>query len=115
MIFFSIRIEKSKPSHYSEHSYGFQEEEVWLPPGRNEINLRHGIRGKHALLEVNNQNGVPEQVQSLIDMGFSREICVEAMQAEEGFLDAAIEYLLNKPLPQLQQSLEGGVEEQTGP
>ena len=54
----------------------------------------------------------PEHLQSLLDMGFPRERCVEAMQAVGGSLDAATDYLLNNPLPPLQQSLGGGVGEQ---
>ena len=50
----------------------------------------------------------PEQVQTLMDMGFPRERCVEAMQAVGGSLDAATDYLLNNPLPPLQQSIAGG-------
>ena len=64
------------------------------------------------MLEMSNKDGVPEQLQSLLDMGFPRERCIEAMQAEGGSLDAAIDYLLNNPLHPLQQSLGGGVGEQ---
>jgi E3 ubiquitin-protein ligase HUWE1 len=53
----------------------------------------------------------PEHLQTLMDMGFPRERCVEAMQMVGGNLDAATDYLLNNPLPSLllqqQQSLGG--------
>jgi len=50
----------------------------------------------------------PEHLQTLMDMGFPRERCVEAMTAVGGSLDAATDYLLNNPLPPLQQSLSTG-------
>ena len=50
----------------------------------------------------------PEQVQTLMDMGFPRERCVEAKQAVGGSLYAATDYLLNNPLPPLQRSIAGG-------
>jgi len=50
----------------------------------------------------------PEHLQTLMDMGFPRERCVEAMTAVGGSLDAATDYLLNNPLPPLQQSLPSG-------
>ena len=43
----------------------------------------------------------PEHLQTLMDMGFPRERCVEAMQMVGGNLDAATDYLLNNPLPPL--------------
>ena len=42
-------------------------------------------------------------------MGFPRELCVVAMQAIGGRLDAATNYLLNNPLPPLQKSLGGRI------
>jgi len=50
----------------------------------------------------------PEHLQTLMDMGFPRERCVEAITAVGGSLDAATDYLLNNPLPPLQQSLAAG-------
>ncbi len=53
----------------------------------------------------------PEHLQTLMDMGFPRERCVEAMQMVGGNLDAATDYLLNNPLPSLlqqQQQQQGG-------
>merc|ERR1719186_930827 len=50
----------------------------------------------------------PEHLQTLMDMGFPRERCVEAITAVGGSLDAATDYLLNNPLPPLQQSIAGG-------
>merc|ERR1719186_2585309 len=50
----------------------------------------------------------PEHLQTLMDMGFPRERCVEAITAVGGSLDAATDYLLNNPLPPLQQSLSAG-------
>ena len=61
---------------------------------RPEIDLRHGNRGQHTILKMTDQDGVPKHLNSLLDMDFPRERCVEAMQAEEGSLDAAIDYLL---------------------
>ena len=54
----------------------------------------------------------PEHLQILMDMGFPRERCVEAIHAVGGTLDAATDYLLNNPLTPLQQSLGGAGGEQ---
>ena len=55
-----------------------------------------------------------EHLQTLMDMGFPRERCVEAMNAVGGTLDQATDYLLNNPLPPLQvmPGLGSGVGEQ---
>jgi len=58
--------------------------------------------------------GNQEHLQTLMDMGFPRERCVEAMTAVGGSLDAATDYLLNNPLPPLQQSLATGFGGQGG-
>merc|ERR550532_3890890 len=55
-----------------------------------------------------------EHLQTLMDMGFPRERCIDAMLAVGGSLDAATDYLLNNPgtpilLPSLPQ--EGGGEQ----
>ena len=50
----------------------------------------------------------PEHLQTLMDMGFPRERCIEAINAVGGTLDAATDYLLNNPLTPLQQSLSSG-------
>jgi len=55
-----------------------------------------------------------EHLQTLMDMGFPRERCVEAITAVGGSLDAATDYLLNNPLPPLQQSLAPGFGGQAG-
>jgi len=47
-------------------------------------------------------------------MGFPRERCVEAMTAVGGSRDAATDYLLNNPLPPLQQIMATGFGGQTG-
>ena len=54
-----------------------------------------------------------EDLQTLMDMGFPRERCVDAMLAVGGSLDAATDYLLNNPgtpilLPSLPQAEGGG-------
>ena len=51
----------------------------------------------------------PKLLQQLRDMGFPRELCVMAMQAIGGRLDAATNYLLNNPLPLLQKSIGGQI------
>merc|ERR1719309_1602657 len=55
-----------------------------------------------------------EHLQTLMDMGFPRERCVEAMTAVGGSLDAATDYLLNNPLLPLQQSMATGFGGQAG-
>ena len=50
----------------------------------------------------------PEHLQTLMDMGFPRERCIEAINAVGGTLDAATDYLLNNPLTPLQQNMGGG-------
>ena len=52
-------------------------------------------------------NVYPKLLQQLRDMGFPRERCVEAIQAIDGRLDAATNFLLNNSLPPLQKSLGG--------
>ncbi|MCP3665666.1 MAG: hypothetical protein GY696_24735 [Gammaproteobacteria bacterium] len=49
-----------------------------------------------------------EHLQTLMDMGFPRERCIEAIQSVGGGLDAATDYLLNNPVPPLLQSSLGG-------
>jgi E3 ubiquitin-protein ligase HUWE1 len=49
----------------------------------------------------------PEHLQTLMDMGFRRERCIEAMQSVGGNLDAATDYLLTPVTPLLQSSLGG--------
>ena len=50
----------------------------------------------------------PEHLQTLMDMGFPRDRCIEAINAVGGTLDAATDYLLNNPLTPLHQSLSSG-------
>ena len=45
-----------------------------------------------------------EHLQTLMDMGFPRERCIEALQSVSGSIDAATDYLLNNPVPPLLQS-----------
>jgi len=53
----------------------------------------------------------PDHLQTLMDMGFPRERCVEAMQTVGGSLDAATEYLLNNPAPPAAQPASLGTQD----
>ena len=84
----------------NECSSDLPEEYVW-PPKTPGVAIRHEIRGQPTLLEAYDQDGVPGYMQSFLDIGFPRKRCVEARQAVGYSLDAAIDYLLNNPLPSL--------------
>merc|ERR550532_1890940 len=101
------RLEKEKPAPPVEKKEGEGAESESTPPATAAPAAPAELGPNWAASTPAEPDVNPEQMQTLMDMGFPRERCVEAMQAVGGSLDAATDYLLNNPLPPLQQSIAG--------
>ena len=102
------RLEKEKPAPPVEKKEGEGAESESTPPATAAPAAPSELGPNWSASTPAEPDVNPEQMQTLMDMGFPRERCVEAMQAVGGSLDAATDYLLNNPLPPLQQSIAGG-------